>query len=173
MTLNSRRLSWTTQWTRDRPPHSTPRPQEEGTLHSSSYLYAHRVGTAMSSGGPSPSYPNPNNGGKVRVRARGKARTTAPATTAEAPRLGPPSTITAPAPSRCGQGCVLRSSRRRIHRSTPYLLHRRTTGLPAAPPSRPCRRLHRTSSRPRPLPGRPGRARGINSHWPTPSTPWP
>jgi hypothetical protein len=59
------------------------------------------------------------------------------------------------------------------NRSTPYLLHQRTTGLPVAPPSHPCRRLHRTSSRPRPLPGRPGWACGINSHWPTPLAPWP
>jgi hypothetical protein len=91
------------------------------------------------------------------------APVTTAATTAEAPRLGPPSTITGPAPSRCGQGCILHSSRRCVHRSTPYLLHRCTTGLPVAPPSCPCRCLHRTSSSPWPLPGRPGRARGINS----------
>jgi hypothetical protein len=127
------------------------------------------AGTAMSSGGPSPPAPTPTMATKarVRVRGRGKARATAPATpatTAEAPRLDPPSTIPRPTPSRCGQGCVLRNSRWRVHHSTPYLLHRCTTRLPVAPPSCPCRRLHRTSSRPRPLPGRPGWARGINSH---------
>jgi hypothetical protein len=126
--------------------------------------------------------PTPTTAAKARVRGRGrgKARTmapVAPATTATTivgvPQLGPPSTIPGPAPSRCGQGCVLCSSSWRVHRSTPCLLHRRTTGLLAVPPSHPYWCLHRTSSKSWPLLGRHGRACGINSHWPTPSTPWP
>jgi hypothetical protein len=53
------------------------------------------------------------------------------------------------------------------------LLHQHTTVLLPAPPSCLCRRLHHSSSRLRPLLGHLGRARGINSHWPTPSAPWP
>jgi hypothetical protein len=174
MTSNSRRSSWTTRWPRDRPPRSTPRPQEEGALRSSSCLHAHRRRNRHVLRRPLPLLPpTPTTAVKARERARGKGkvRTTAPATT-EAPRHGPPSTIPGPTPSRCGQRCVLHSNSRRVHRSMPYLLHRCTTGLPAAPPSRPCRRLHRTNSRSQPLLGHPGRARGINSHWPTPSAPW-
>jgi hypothetical protein len=37
-------------------------------------------------------------------------------------------------------------------------MHRHTTGLPVAPPLRPCQFLHRTNSRSRPLPGYPGRS---------------
>jgi hypothetical protein len=182
-TSNSRRLSWTTRRPRDRPPRSTPRPQEEGALRSSSCLHARHRRNHHVLRRPLPLLPpTPTTAAKARERARGrgKARTTAPmapattaATTTEAPRRGPPSTIPGPTPSQCGQGCVLRSNSRRVHRSMPYLLHRRTTGLPVALPSRPCRRLHRTSSRSQPLLGRPGRARVINSHWPTPSAPWP
>jgi hypothetical protein len=175
MTSNFRRSSWTTRRPRDRPPRSTPRPQEEGALRSSSCLHARRRRNRHVLRRPLPLLP-PTPTTAAKARGRGKVRTmapAAPATTAEVPQLGPPSTIPGPAPSRCGLGCVLRSSRRRVHHSTPYLLHQRTTGLPVAPPSRPCRPLHRTSSRPWPLPGHPGRARGINSHWPTPSAPWP
>jgi hypothetical protein len=31
-TSNSRRSSWTTRWPKNKPPHSTPHPQEEGVL---------------------------------------------------------------------------------------------------------------------------------------------
>jgi hypothetical protein len=158
-------------------------PSGGGRLRSSSCLHARRCRNRHVLRWPLPlPPPTPTTAAKARERAkgRGKARTTAlaaPATTAatttEAPRRGPPSTIPGPTPSRYGQGCVLRSNSRRVHRSMPYLLHRCTTGLPVAPPSRPYRRLHRTSSRSRPLLGCPGRARGINSHWPTPSAPWP
>jgi hypothetical protein len=122
--------------------------------------------------------PPPTIAAKVRVRARGggKQGTMAPAalaTIAGAPRCGPPSTIPGSAPSRCGQGCILHSSCRRIYHSMPYLLHRCTTTLPVTLPLHPCRRLHHTTNRLRPLHGHPGWARGMNSHWPTPSTPWP
>jgi hypothetical protein len=113
---------------------------------------------------------------RVRARARGKARTISPvttaATTAGAPRRGTPP-MPAPAPSRCGQGCVLCSNSRRVHHNTPCSLHRHTMGLLVVPPSCPCRILHRTSSKPWLLLGRPRRARAISSHWQTPSTPWP
>jgi hypothetical protein len=179
--LNSRRLSWTTRRPSDRPPCSTPRPHEEGALRSSSCLHARRRRNRHALRRPLPLLPlTPTMVAKARVRGRRrgrrKARTmapVAPATTTGVPRHSPPSTIPEPTPSQCGQGCVLRSSSRCIHRSTPYLLHQRNTGLPAAPPSCPCRHLHRTSSRSWPLPGCPGRACGINSHWPTPSAPWP
>jgi hypothetical protein len=88
------------------------------------------------------------------------------------PRRGPPSTISGPAPSRCGQRCALLGSRR-VHLSTSYLLHGRTTTPPVALPSRPYRRLHHTSSRLRLLPGHPRGTCGINSNWPTPSVSWP
>jgi hypothetical protein len=172
--MNSKRLSWTTRWPRDRPPRSTLHPQEEGALCSSSCLHARRRRNRHVLRRPLPLLPPiPTTAAKARKRARGrgKARTTAPAapattaaTTTEAPQRGPPSTIPGPAPSRCGKGCVLHSNSQRVHHSMPYLLHRCTTGLPAAPPSLPCQRLHCTSSRSRPLLGHPGRARGINSH---------
>jgi hypothetical protein len=110
---------------------------------------------------------------RVRARGRGKARTTSPATKtgATTPRRGPPSTIPGLTPSRFGQGCALLSSRR-VHRSTPCLLHRHTMAPLAALPSRPCRLLHHTNCRSRPLPGHPGRACGIISHLATPSAPW-
>jgi hypothetical protein len=38
---NMRRSSWTTQWPRGKPLHSTPRPQEEGVLCSSSSHHTH------------------------------------------------------------------------------------------------------------------------------------
>jgi hypothetical protein len=117
---------------------------------------------------------------RVRARRRGKTRTmaltvlaTTMTTAAGAPQCGPPSIIPRPAPSRCGQGCVLRSHNWRIHRSTPCLLHRCTTVLPVAPPSRPCRLLLLTSSRSRPLAVCPRRTHGNNNHWRTPSGPWP
>jgi hypothetical protein len=97
---------------------------------------------------------------KTMVKGKRKARTTAPVaptttTGAATPRRGPP-TIPGPTLSRCGQGCALLSSWH-IHRSTPCLLHRRTTVPSVALPSHPYRRLNRTNSRSRPLPGRPGR----------------
>jgi hypothetical protein len=106
---------------------------------------------------PPPSAPTPTTAAQVRVRARGrgreKVRTMAPVapvkiavTTAGVPRRGPPFTIPGPAPSRCGQGCVLHSSSWHVHHNTPCSLHQHTTGLPAIPPSHPCR-LHRTSSK--------------------------
>jgi hypothetical protein len=132
----------------------------------------------VSSRGPSHSCPTPNNSGKgtSKGKGRGKQRTmalAALATIAGAPRCGPPSTIPGPVPSRCGQGCILYSSCRRIHHSMPYLLHRRTMTLLVTLHPHPCRRLHHTTNRLWPLPGHPGWARGMNSHWPTPSTPWP
>jgi hypothetical protein len=91
-------------------------------------------------------FPTPTMAAKARARARrrgrGKARTTALvalATTAGAPRRGPPSIIPGPAPSRCGQGCVLLRSSRHIHYNTLYSLHRCTTVLLVAPPSSPYR----------------------------------
>jgi hypothetical protein len=155
------------------PPCSTQHPQEEGALRSSSCLHAHcsrnrrvlrRLVPLLSS--------TPITVAKARVwamrRGRGKSRTMVPTTTtatiAGAPRCGPPSTISRPAPSRCGQGCVLCSSSRCIHRNTPCLLQRHTMVLLAGPPSLPCRCLRRTSSRPRPLPGCPRWARGTNNH---------
>jgi hypothetical protein len=114
---------------------------------------------------------------RVTTRGRGKARTTASATTAvtieQAPRCGPPSTIPRLAPSLCGQRCILHSSSQCVHDNTPCSMHWHTTGLPAVPPSRPCRLLHRTSNKTQLLLGHPRRACGISSHWPTPSTPWP
>jgi hypothetical protein len=56
------------------------------------------------------------------------ASITTTATTVGAPRRGPPSTIPRSAPSRYGQGCILRSSSRRVHHSMPCLLHQCTTG---------------------------------------------
>jgi hypothetical protein len=127
---------------------------------------------------PSPA-PPPTMVAKARVRARGKARTMAPvapvrmiATIAGEPHCGPPSTLPRLALSRCCQGCVLLHSSRRIHRSTPCLLHRRTMMLPTALASCPCLRLNRTNNRSWPLPGHPRWARGINSHWLTLSAPW-
>jgi hypothetical protein len=184
MTSNSRRSSWTTRQPRNRPLHSTPCPQVEGALRNSSCLRAHHSRNCRVLNRPLPLPllpPTPTTATKARVRSRGrvKARTMTPvtpattsATTVGAPRCGPPSTIPGLAPSRCGQGCVLRNNNRCIHRNTPCSLHQLTMGLTTVPPSCPCRRLHRTSSRPWPLPGRLGRTRGINSYWPTPSTPW-
>jgi hypothetical protein len=116
------------------------------------------AGTIVSSGSPSPCCTHPNNGGKVKGKGKGKGRgrrkertiaPTAPTTTAglATPRCGPPSTIPEPVPSRCGQGCALLSNRC-IHCHTPCLLHRHTMVPPVALPSRPCRRPHRTSSKP-------------------------
>jgi hypothetical protein len=168
MTSNSRRSSWTTRRCRDRPLRSTPCPQEEGAPCSSSCFYAHHSRNRRILRWSLPLLsPTRTTMAKARVRGRGKARTTtlvALATIVGAPRCGPPSTIPRPVPSRCGQGCVLHSNSRRIHRSMPGFLHWGTMVLPMAPPSRPCRRLHRTSGRPRPLPGHPGWALGINSH---------
>jgi hypothetical protein len=123
---------------------------------------------------PPPPASNPNNGGKGKGKDKGKEKdknhdSGGSNNNSKAPRRDPPSTIPRLTPSRCGQGCVLRSCNWHVHHNTPCLLHRRTTGLPAAPPSCPYQCLHRTSSRPRPLPGHPGHVRGINSHWPTPS----
>jgi hypothetical protein len=108
--------------------------------------------------------------GRVRERGRGKRKTRtmtlmAPATIigATTPRHGPPSTIPGPAPSRCGPGCALLSSRC-VHRSTACLLHQHTMAPPTALLSCPCRRLHHTSSRLRPLPSCPVWAYGISSH---------
>jgi hypothetical protein len=157
MTLNSRRSSWTTRWPKDRPPCSTSHPQVEGVLCSSSCLLAHHSRNCHVLRWPLPLLPlTPTTATKARVRARekGKARTTAPSaltTIAGAPQRGPSSTILGPTSSRCEQGCVLRSSSQHVHRITPCSLHRCTTGLPMVPPSHPYRRLHRTSSRSRPL----------------------
>jgi hypothetical protein len=131
------------------PPCSTPHPQEEEALRNNSCLCAHHTRNRRVLRRPLLLLPpTPTMTVKTRVRAKGRGKErTAPATTAGAPQRDPPSTIPGPAPSRCGQGCVLCSSSRRVHHSTPSLLHRRTTGLMMAPPSRPCRRLHRTSSR--------------------------
>jgi hypothetical protein len=101
----------------------------------------------------------PNNGGKRKAKGKGrrKARTMVPValvTTVRASWCSTPSIIPRPAPSRCGQGCILHSSSRREHHNTTCLLHRRTTAPSAMPLSCPCQRLHCTSSRPRLLPGR-------------------
>jgi hypothetical protein len=144
----------------------------EGALRSSSCLHAHHSMNYRVLMHPLPLLlPTSTMAAKARVRAkeRGKVRTTtlaAPTTTARTPLHGPP-TIAGPTPSRCGQGCVLQSSSQRIHRSTPCSLHRCTMGLLAVPPSGSCRCLHYTCSRPQPLLGHPGRARGISGHWPT------
>jgi hypothetical protein len=53
------RSSWTTQWPRDRPPRSTPCPQEEGVLCSSCCPVATATGIVVSSSDPSPSCPQP------------------------------------------------------------------------------------------------------------------
>jgi hypothetical protein len=145
---NSRRSSWTTRWPRDRPLHSTPRPQEGvARYHRNRHVLRRPLPLVP---------PTLTTVAKARVMARGREKTRmAPTTTAGAPLHGPP-TIPGPTPSRCGQGCV--------HRSAPCLRHRRTMGHLTAPPSRTCRRLHRTNSRPWPLPGRPGWARRINNH---------
>jgi hypothetical protein len=83
---------------------------------------------------PPPPAPTPTTVAKARVwaRGRGKARIMAPTTLVTtattitgAPRCDPLSTIPKPALSRCGQGCILGSSSRRVHRSMPCLLHRR------------------------------------------------
>jgi hypothetical protein len=179
MTSNSRRSSWMTRWPKDRPPRSTPCPQELGVLRSSCCPHGHRGRNHHVLWWCLPLLPPPpTTAAKARVRARGrgreKARTTAlaaPATTAgpATPRRGPPSTIPGSAPSRCGQGCALLSNLC-IHCSTPCLLHWCTTAPSVALPSCPYRRPHRTSSRSRPLPGCPRWVCGINSHWPTPSS---
>jgi hypothetical protein len=140
MTSNSGRSCWTTWRPRDRPLCSTSRPQEEGVLCSSSCLCSHRSRNHHALWRLLPLLPPPPTmAAKARVRAigRGKVRTTAlvaPGTTAGAPRCGPPSTIPRLAPSRCGQGCILCSSSRHVHCSTPCLMHQHT----AVPPSCPC-----------------------------------
>jgi hypothetical protein len=89
MTSNSRRSSWTTRRPRDRPLRSTPCPQEEGALRSSSCLHARRRRNRHVLRWPLPLLPpTPTMAANARVRARGrgKARTTAPtapATTAQ------------------------------------------------------------------------------------------
>jgi hypothetical protein len=145
------------------PPHSTPHPQEEGILRSSSCL-CRVLGRPLPLLPPTPTTVA---NARVRERGRGKGRTTtlmAPATTVGAPQRGPPSTITELAPSQCGQECVLHSSSQCVHCIAPSSLHRCTTGLPVTPPSRPCLRLHRTSTRSWPLSGHPRWTCGINSH---------
>jgi hypothetical protein len=166
MTSSSRRSSWTTRQPKHRPPCSTLRPQVEGALRSSCCFHAHHNRNRRVLRRPLPLLP-PTTVAKARARGKKKARTTAPtapATTSGAPQCSPPSTIPGPAPCRCGQGCILHSSRRRIYHSTPCSLHRRTMGPPAVPPLHPSRRLHRTSSRSQPLLGRLGRVHGINNH---------
>jgi hypothetical protein len=170
MILNSRRSSWTTRRPRDMSSRSTPCPQEEGTFYSSYCLRTRRHRNRHALRRPLPLLPpTPTTATKagVRGRERGKARTmalVAPATTAVTttgtPWCGPPSIIPGSAPSQCSQGCILRSSSQCVHHSTPCLLHQCTTRLLAAPPSRPCRCLRRTSSMLQPLPGRPGRRMG-------------
>jgi hypothetical protein len=178
--LNLKEIDLDYSAARDRPPCSTSCTQEEGALCSSYCLCAHCSRNYRVFQRPVPLLtPPPTMVAKatVRARGRGKARTMTPATTvatiAGAPRCDPPSTIPRLRSSCCGQGCVLHSSSQHVHRSTSWLLHWRTMVLPAALPSRPCQCLHRISNRARPLPGRPRRACGITSHWPTPSTPWP
>jgi hypothetical protein len=154
MTSNSRRSSWTTQWPKDRPLHSTLCPQEEGVLRSSCCLCVHHNRNLHVLRRPLPLLPPPPTmAAKARVRSMGrrKARpmaTVALATTLGAPWHGRPSTIPGPATSQCGQGCTFHSSSRCIHYSMPCLLHWCTTMPPAVPPSCPCQHLHCTSSGP-------------------------
>jgi hypothetical protein len=142
-TSNSRRSSWTTRWPRDRPPRSTLHPQVEGALGSSSCLHAHHSRNHSVLRRPLPLLP-PIPTMAAKVRGRGKARTTAPmapattaVTIAGVPRCCPPSTIPGPAPSRCGQECVLRSSSR-VHHNTPTYYRApggpSFTPLPGPPP---------------------------------------
>jgi hypothetical protein len=92
--------------------------------------------------------PAPTTTTKVRGKARIMALVAlvAPITIVGAPQHGPPSMIPGLAPSRCGQGCALLSSRH-LHCSTPCSLHRCTTVPQVALPLQTYRCLHRTTIR--------------------------
>jgi hypothetical protein len=75
MTSNSRRSSWTTQQPKDRPQCSTPRPEVEGALRSSSYLRAPPQQEPPCSQAPLPPLvSNPNTGDKGKDKGKGKGK---------------------------------------------------------------------------------------------------
>jgi hypothetical protein len=98
MTSNSSRSDWTTWGPWDRPPHSTPRPKEEGALRSSSCLHARRRRNRHALRRPLPLLPPTSTmtvKARVRTRRSEKARITTPTA------LATTTVTTAPAHEAC------------------------------------------------------------------------